>query len=329
VELGTDLAGHLIGAGHGALAAFLAGAGELCYGYITVGDHVLVVDLSVRPDWRPFFGKTPLYDYRMAWHEPFVLFGFLASMTRTLELCTGILIAPQRQTALLAKQAAEADVLSGGRVRLVIASGYNDVEYEALGVPFGKRGKIIEEQVELLRLLWTREVVDYDGAFHKVSAAGINPLPIQRPIPLWFGGQSPAVLRRVGRVGDGWFPFYPYFSEERVRADLDVIHESARDAGRDPLDIGLEGAIYFDSKRFDMLPGGRLPPLSLDECVDYAQLWKKLGATRYWVTAPWANLGPEETGLRRPGVKWNGVDARLEALRSFVEAIGPDFSDGI
>ena len=328
MKLGTNLPEHLIGADHGALAAFLAGAEELGYGYITVGDHVLGVDLSVRPDWRPFFGKTPLYDYRMAWHEPFVLFGFLASITTTLELCTGILIAPQRQTALLAKQAAEADVLSGGRVRLVIASGYNDVEYEALGVPFGKRGKIIEEQVELLRLLWTRDVVDYDGAFHKVSAAGINPLPIQRPIPLWFGGQSPAVLRRVGRVGDGWFPFYPYFSKERVRADLDVIHESAREAARDPLGIGLEGAIYFDSKRFDMLPGGRLPPLSLDECVDYAQLWKKLGATRYWVTAPWANLGPEETGLRRPGVKWNGVDARLEALRSFVDAIAPDFSDG-
>ena len=325
MKLGTNLPEHLIGTDHGALAAFLNGAEELGYGYITVGDHVLGVDLSVRPDWRPFFGKTPLYDYRMAWHEPFVLFGFLASMTTTLELCTGILIAPQRQTALLAKQAAEADVLSGGRVRLVIASGYNDVEYEALGVPFSKRGKIIEEQVELLRLLWTRDIVNYDGAFHKITAAGINPLPVQQPIPLWFGGQSPAVLRRVGRVGDGWFPFYPYFSEQRVRADLAMIHESARAAGRDPGAIGLEGAIYFDSKRFDMLPGGRLPPVTLDECVEYAQLWKQLGANRYWVTAPWANLGPEETGLRRPGIKWNGVDARLEALRSFVDAVGPDF----
>lgn len=328
MKLGTNLPEHLIGTDHGALAAFLAGAEELGYGYLTVGDHVLGVDLGVRPEWKPYFGRAPLYDYRMAWHEPFVLFGFLASMTTSLELCTGILIAPQRQTALLAKQAAEVDVLSGGRVRLVIASGYNDVEYEALGVPFHKRGKIIEEQVQLLRLLWTHEVVDYAGAFHTVNAAGINPLPVQRPIPLWFGGQSEVVLRRVGRMGDGWFPFYPYFSEDRVRADLETVHASARAAGRDPLAIGLEGAIYFDSKRFEMPPGGRLPPASLDECVEYAQLWKRLGATRYWVTAPWANLGPEETGLRRPGVKWDGVDSRLEALRAFVDAVGPDFLKG-
>jgi len=321
VKLGTNLPEHLIGNDHGALAAFLAGVEDLGYGYITVGDHVLGVDLTVRPEWRPFFGRAPLYDYRMAWHEPLVLFGFLASMTTTLELCTGILIAPQRQTALLAKQAAEADVLSGGRVRLVIASGYNDVEYEALGVPFAQRGKIIEEQIELLRLLWTRDIVNYKGAFHTVNAAGINPLPIQRPIPLWMGGQSPVVLRRVGRMGDGWFPFYPYFSEEVIRADLASIHASARAAGRDPAAIGLEGAIYFDSKRFAMLPGGRLPPRTLDECVEYASQWQRMGATRYWVTAPWADLGPEETGLRRPGVKWNGVDARLEALREFNEAM--------
>jgi len=325
VKLGTNLPEHLIGTDHGALRAFLTGIEELGYGYITVGDHVLGADLSVRPDWKPYLGQAPLYDQYMPWHDPMVLFGFLSAMTTSLELCTGILISPQRQTALLAKQAAEVDLLSGGRVRLVVATGWNDVEYEALGVDFAQRGKIIEEQVVLLRRLWTEDVVTYRGAFHTVTAAGINPLPVQRPIPLWFGGQSPVVLRRTGRLADGWFPYYPFFSEPKIREDLAVIHQHAREAGRDPADIALEGAIYFYDPRFSMPPGGRMPPTTIDECVEYALTWKALGANRYWVTAPWADLGPEETGVREPGKTWSGVDSRLEALRQFKDAIGPDF----
>jgi probable F420-dependent oxidoreductase len=325
VMVGTNLPEHLIGTDHGALAEFLAALEDMGYGYVTVGDHVLGADLSVRPDWRPYFGERPMYDQHMAWHEPFVLYGFLASITRTLELCTGILISPQRQTALLAKQAAEVDVLSGGRVRLVVATGWNDVEYEGLGVDFSRRGQIMEEQVELARRFWTEEVVTYSGRFHTVNAAGINPLPVQRPIPLWFGGQSNVVLRRTGRLGDGWFPYYPFFSEQKIREDLDVIHRSARDAGRDPDSIGLEGAIYFYDERFPMPPGGRMPPHTLDECVEYAYSWKDLGATRYWVTAPWANLGPEETGVREPGKAWSGIDSRLKVLQEFKDALGPGF----
>jgi probable F420-dependent oxidoreductase len=325
VKLGTNLPEHLIGVDQGALAEFLAALEELGYGYVTVGDHVLGADLSVRPDWKPYLGKPPLYDKHMKWHEPLVLFGYLAAITRSLELCTGILISPQRQSALLAKQAAEADVLTGGRIRFVIAAGWNDVEYEALGVDFKQRGKIMEEQVELMRRLWTEEIVTYQGRFHTVTAAGINPLPVQRPIPLWFGGQSPVVLRRTGRLADGWFPYYPYFGEDQVRADLEVVRKSAREAGRDPASIGIEGAIYFADPRFEIPPGARKPPVTLDECVEYAQWWKKLGASRYWVTAPWADLGPEETGVRKPGKRWSGVDARLEALRQFKAALGPDF----
>ena len=132
VKLGTNLPEHLIGTDHGALAEFLSGIEELGYGYITIGDHVLGADLSVRPDWKPYLGKAPLYDQHMPWHDPLVLFGFLTALTTTLEMSTGILIAPQRQAALLAKQAAEVDILSGGRLRLVIAAGWNDVEFEAL-----------------------------------------------------------------------------------------------------------------------------------------------------------------------------------------------------
>ena len=136
VMLGTNLPEHLIGTDTGALAEFLAALEELGYGYITVGDHVLGADLSVRPDWRPYFGQESVYDQHMPWHEPFVLFGFLTHLTKTIEMCTGILVSPQRQTALLAKQAAEVDILSGGRIRLVVATGWNDVEYEGMGVDF-------------------------------------------------------------------------------------------------------------------------------------------------------------------------------------------------
>ncbi|HZO08490.1 MAG TPA: TIGR03619 family F420-dependent LLM class oxidoreductase, partial [Myxococcota bacterium] len=281
--------------------------------------------LSVRPEWKPYLGKAPLYDRHMVWHEPLVLFGYLAALTRSLELCTGILISPQRQSALLAKQAAEADVLTGGRIRFVIAAGWNDVEYEALGIDFKNRGKIMEEQVELMRLLWTQEVVSYSGKFHKVTAAGINPLPVQRPIPLWFGGQSPIVLRRAGRLADGWFPYYPWFHPEQLEKDRDALLQAAREAGRDPKSIGIEGAIYFADPRFEIPPGGRKPPKDFDECVEYARWWKKFGATRYWVTAPWADLGPEETGVRTKGKKWSGVEARLRALGDFKKALGADF----
>ena len=324
MKLGTNLPEHLIGTDHGALTEFLVALEEMRYHYITIGDHVIGADLSVRPDWRPYFGERPLYDQHMPWHEPMVLFGFLTGITHTIEFSTGILISPQRQTALLAKQAAEVDILSGRRLRLVVATGWNDVEYEAMGVDFHRRGALMEEQVELLRRFWTEEVVTYSGRFHTVPAAGINPLPAA-PIPLWFGGQSDVVLRRTGRLADGWFPYYPFFSEEKIRADLAVIHDSARQAGRDPADIGLEGAIYFYDERFPMPSGGRMPPTTLEECVQYAYTWRALGADRYWVTAPWANLGPEETGVREPGKAWSGIEPRLKALQEFKDAVGPDF----
>ena len=325
VKLGTNLPEHLIGKDPGALTEFLSGLEELGYDYVTVGDHVLGADLSVRPNWRPYHGKSPSYGHQVPWHEPMVLFGYLAALTRTLELSTGILISTQRQTALLAKQAAEVDVLTGGRQRLVISIGYNDVEFEALGVDFSKRGPIMDEQVELLRQFWTREVVNFEGEFHRVSAAGINPLPVQRPIPLWFGGQSKPALRRIGRVGDGWFPYYPYFSEQQLHDDLAVIQQSAREAGRDPAEIGIEGAVYFEHKLFEMPPDGRKPPRSFEDCLEYAHWWKSFGATHYWVTAPWADLGPEESGIRTPGVGRIGVEPRLRALADFKTALGSDF----
>ena len=293
IKLGTQLPEYLIGHDHGAFAAFVAGLEDLGYGYVTIGDHVLGADLSVRPEWRVRNGRVPMYDHTVPWHEPLVLFGYLAAITSTLELATGILVSPQRQTALLAKQAAEVDILSGGRLRLVVATGWNDVEFEGLGVDFASRGKIFEEQVVLLRKYWTESLVTYHGRFHTAEAVAITPLPVQRPIPLWFGGQSPVVLRRAGRLADGWFPYYGYFNEETIRADLETIHDNARAAGRDPSAIGLEGSIYFVEEANERVPGDRLPPVTLDECVEYALAWKALRATRYWVTAPCADIGPD------------------------------------
>jgi probable F420-dependent oxidoreductase len=325
VKLGTNLPEHLIGTDPGALTEFLRAIEELGYAYVTVGDHVVGADLSVRPEWKPYFGKETLYDQRMPWHEPLVLFGYLSALTTTLELSTGILISPQRQTVLLAKQAAEVDVLSGGRLRLVLGVGWNDVEYEALNVDFHKRGEIMDEQFELLRALWGNELVDFDGVHHTVSGAGINPLPVHGRVPLWIGGQSKAALRRTGRLADGWFPYYPWFSEEQLRTDLGAVHDAARGTGRDPAEIGIEGAIYFEDPRFEMPEGAQPPPMSLDECVEHAHWWKAFGANRFWVTAPWADLGPEETGVRETGKAWSGIEKRILELARFKDALGPDF----
>ena len=173
------------------------------YDYILVYDHVLGANAGSRPGWRGAYRHTNMF------HEPFVLFGYLAGLTERIGLATGILILPQRQTALVAKQAAEADVLSGGRLRLGIGTGWNAVEYEALDENFHDRGRRSEEQIELMRALWTRELVTYEGRWHKVTDAGINPMPVQRPIPIWLGGYAERVLERIGRLGErlgdgGW-----------------------------------------------------------------------------------------------------------------------------
>jgi len=323
VKLGTHLPEHLLGTDHVALRDFLEAIEKIGYSFVTSGDHVLGADPSVRPDWRPYFGKKPLFDHTHAFHEPLVVFGLLTGLSSSLEFATGILISAQRQSALLAKQAAEIDFLSGGRLRLVVATGWNDVEYEALGVDFSARGEIIEEQVELMRKLWTEPVVTYAGRFHKVTAAGIRPLPVQRPIPLWFGGASKPVLRRTGRMGDGWFPSYPYFNEPAIRADIEFIQRTAREAGRDPQAIGIEGMIMFQDQRFELPPGAELPPKTLDECVEYAQRWKEMGATHYIARTPW--VGADDLALSRSEKQISALDEQIEALDEFKQALGSSF----
>ena len=166
--------------------------------------HLLAYDhvLGANPD-RPGGWSGP-YTHLTPFHEVFVLLSYLAGVTRQLELVTGIVILPQRQTALVAKQTATLDVLSGGRLRLGVGLGWNEVEYTALNENFHTRGKRMEEQVALLRRLWTEPLVDFKGNWHTIPDAGINPLPIQRPIPVWFGGMTEAAMRRIARLADGW-----------------------------------------------------------------------------------------------------------------------------
>ena len=224
-----------LGGDPGAVRAYGQRVEELGFSHVLVYDHVVGADPTVHRDW-----DGP-YDVHTTFHEPFVMFGYLAAITRSLELVTGVIILPQRQTALVAKQAAEVDLLSEGRFRLGIGVGWNAVEYEALGEDFGSRGKRSAEQITLLRRLWTEQSVTFDGEFHKVTGAGIAPLPVQRPIPVWIGAASAPGFKRAGRLADGWFPMMgpgPRLDEARA-----VVERAAVEAGRDPASIGMEGRV--------------------------------------------------------------------------------------
>ncbi len=257
-----------LGGDPGAVRAYGERVEELGFSHILVYDHVVGADPAVHEGWN-----GP-YDVHTTFHEPFVMFGYLAGVTRALELVTGVIILPQRQTTLVAKQAAEVDLLSDGRFRLGIGVGWNAVEYEALGEDFGNRGKRSAEQIELLRRLWTEQSVTFAGDFHTVTGAGIAPLPVQRPIPVWVGAASPPGYKRAGRLADGWFPMMtpgPALVEART-----IVETAARDAGRDPATIGMEG-------RVDWRGDG-------DAVADQLTQWEKSGATHVSVNTMGAGL---------------------------------------
>ena len=230
MKLGVVFPQTEIGTDPSVVADFATSAEATGYDHLIAYDHVLGASTASRPDWQGPYTSESLF------HEPFVLFGYLAGVTRTLELVTAVIILPQRQTALVAKQAACVDVLTQGRLRLGIGTGWNAVEYEALAENFHDRGVRSEEQIDVLRRLWADEVISYDGKWHRVSEAGLNPLPPKRRIPVWLGGMAPQVLDRVGRIADGWFPFYnPNLAEQ-----LQAVRNAAQRAGRDPAQIGIE-----------------------------------------------------------------------------------------
>ena len=264
-----------IAADVGAVRAYVQRVEELGYRHVLAYDHVLGADTAVHRNWQ-----GP-YDLATTFHEPFVLFGYVAGIT-ALELVTGIIILPQRQTALVAKQAAEVDLLSRGRFRLGIGLGWNAVEYEALGQDFSTRGRRAEEQVELLRLLWTEPSVTFRGRYDRVTGAGLAPLPVQRPIPVWFGAQSERAYRRVGRLADGWFPQVP--PGPKLDQARSVVEQAAVEAGRDPVGLGMEGRASW---RDD--PG---------KLAEHAATWRDAGATHLSVNTMGAGLRTVDDHLR-------------------------------
>jgi probable F420-dependent oxidoreductase len=262
---------------------------EMGYHHLLAYDHVLGASTATRPDWQgPYTSDTPF-------HEIFVLFGYLAGLTRQIELVTGVLILPQRQTALVAKQSAQVDVLSGGRLRLGVGLGWNAVEYEALNENFRTRGARLEEQVAVLRALWTEPVLTFDGKDHHIDAAGLNPLPIQRPIPVWFGGRAEPMLQRAARLADGWFPLD--LPDDKSRARVERLHQYAREAGRNPAEIGIEAWINVANG---------------DEAAwaDWAEGWQSLGATHLCVNTMRA-------GFRSPQEHINTLRRAQEVLKGF------------
>ena len=220
-----------------AMQEYAQTAESLGFTHILAYDHVV----GANPD-RPGGWKGP-YTHKDPFHEPFVMFAYMAALTEQIEFVTGILILPQRETAVVAKQAATLDVLSNGRFRMGIGVGWNKVEFIVQNQDFHKRGKRVEEQITVLRKLWTEELVTFDGEWHHIPDAGLNPLPVQQPIPIWIGGHSDVVLQRIARVGDGWLPNYR--QAEAAQQSLTKLDGYLAKNGRSRADIGIEPRLHY------------------------------------------------------------------------------------
>jgi probable F420-dependent oxidoreductase len=286
VKIGAVFPQTEIGADPGGVRAFVEGVQELGFDHLLAYDHVLGADRATHTHLAGPYRTEHLF------HEIFVLLGYVAGIAPGLELVTGVVIAPQRQTALLAKQAAEVDVLTGGRLRCGLGIGWNDVEYEALGESFHNRGRRFEEQIEVLRLLWQERVATYEGRWHRITAAGLNPLPVQRPIPIWIGGTAEPALRRAARLADGFFPQRPL--EGGWDRTMELLRGWLAEAGRDPGSFGVEKRIQVGTR-------------TADAWRAEAEEWQALGATH-------VSLVSMDGGLAGP-------DAHLERLREAREAL--------
>ena len=273
-----------LGGDTGAIRTWAQEAERAGFGHVVIQDHVLGADPAAHVPW------TGAFDNLTTVREPFVVLGYLAGLT-SLELVTAVIILPQRQTALVAKQAAEVDLLAGGRFRLGVGVGWNQVEYQALGKDFGNRGRRGEEQIALLRRLWTEPSVTFHGRYEQVAGAGISPLPHQRPIPVWIGGYSDPAYERIGRLADGWFPLMP--PGPKLDEALSVIEAAAQRAGRAPADIGMEGQVRYAGDP--------------DAVATAVQDWHAAGASHVQVATATAGLA--------------GVDDHLAALAQIADAL--------
>lgn len=264
---------------------------EMGFDHLVAYDHVLGAGRKNRPDWKGF------HDEHDRFHEVLVLFGYLAGLTKSIEFVTCILCLPQRQTALVAKQASTVDRLSDGRLRLGVGVGWNDLEFEALGADFGNRGPRIEEQIDLMRSLWTNETVEFDGEFHSIPDMGINPLPSKSPIPLWYGsGGAEKFLRRVARMSDGWMP--ETREPEKLGPQLEKLRTLLEAEGRNAEDFGLQGRLSLRQGDPDLWR-------------EYYDWYQNNGFTHFCISTIWSGASTLDEHL-----------AFLERFRSEVGAPG-------
>jgi probable F420-dependent oxidoreductase len=294
MKLGVVFPQTEIGSDPAAVRDYVQAVEAMGYSHMMAYDHVLGADTSHHANWEGSYTSESMF------HEPFVLFGYLAGVTTTLELVTAVLILSQRQTALVAKQAAEVDLLTGGRLRLGVGVGWNQVEYEALNQNFSNRGSRYAEQIELLREFWTKDTIGFEGRYHKVDHAGINPQPIQKPIPIWMGAGARAnpvptdrVLKRVARLSDGWFPQMQ--PGDDAKATVERLKIFAGEAGRDGESIGME-------PRINLADGN--PELWQSQ----ARAWEEMGATH-------VSVNTMRAGLSSP-------QDHINAIQQFKEVIG-------
>ena len=278
-----------IGADPAVIRDYVQAVEGLGFDHLTAIDHVLGAGAPSGPPWAKFYTRERMF------HEPLLLFAHLAAVTDRIEFATAILILSQRQTALVAKQAAQLDVFCGGRTRLGIGIGWNAVEFEALNENFRDRGRRVEEQVEVLRRLWSEDLVTFEGRWHRLSDVGINPPPVQRPIPVWFGAFETVAIRRAARLGDGWIVNPRTPPGDEGRAAIEEFHGFAREAGRDPAGIGIDATVHAE--------GG-----DPERWAAEARTWEDSGATH--VTFRTIDCG------------FAGMDAHLDALRRFRAALG-------
>ena len=284
-EIGLDPAG---------LRDFAQAAESLGFSHILAYDHVV----GAHP--RTFGGRTIPYSHESTFHEPLTLFSFLAGCTSRIGLMTGVIIAPQRQTALLAKQAANADVYSNGRLRLGLGVGYLAHEYEALGIDFHARGARFDEQICLLRRLWTEPLVTHVGQWETIVDAGLNPLPIQRPIPIYVGGSSSAALKRAARLGDGYLAVMTPLDAPPV---LDGLAAALAAVERDPASLPVQNVMMIG----DTLDGRRR---TWDEAAQEVAMWRAAGLAGI--------------SLHTIGLGLAGPDAHIAALRRLADMCGLD-----
>jgi len=278
-EIGTDPV---------AIRDFAQAVEDLGYDHLTIIDHVLQAGRPEAGDWRSYYTIDNMF------HEPFVTLGYLAAVTKRIGFATAILILPQRPAVLVAKQAAELDVLCNGRLRLGVGIGWNELEFHALGQDFKNRGPRMVEQIALMRALWTDELVTFNGEWHKIDAAGINPLPVQRPIPVWVGAFAKPAIRRAAQVGDGWFVNPRMAPGDEADDLIDTFREAATKAGRDPAAIGMDATIHLGDR-------------GSQEWAAVTEAWKKNGATHGTVRTMYSGF--------------KTVDEHLEALRRYREAV--------